>query len=263
MSEPAGGGLAHRELGNGEPLILLNGYAATKDDWDPAFLERLGSHARVICPDNRGVGESPVIDGELTAASMAADTVELVERLGVARASLAGWSMGGFVAQELAAAEPDLFSRVILLSTDQGGPGAVLAEPGVQRALVDRSGTPREQATRLIGLLFPPAVASAIDERFGEVVAAARARLDPATLDAQSRAMEAWHGRSSAVCGEIAQPALVAAGFADRVIPPENAARLVAALDGSWLARFPGGGHAFMAQEPHRLADLIGAFVSG
>ena len=75
--------------------------------------------------------------------------------------------------------------------------------------------------------------------------------------------MDAWHARPSSVCGEIAQPTLVAAGSEDRVIPAENADRLAAAIEGSRLARFAGGGHAFMAQEPRRVADLIGAFVSG
>ena len=261
MRETAGG-LAHREAGTGKPLVLLNGYAATKDDWDPVFLERLGGHVRLICPDNRGVGDSPPLDGELTAASMAADTLELIERLGLGRTALAGWSMGGFVAQELAAAAPERFSHLVLLSTDPGA-AAVLAEPEVRRDLVDHDGTPREQATRLIGLLFPAPVAAEIDARFGDVVAAARARLDPATLDAQSGAMDAWHSLASSVCGEISQPTLVAAGREDRVIPVENAARLAAAIGDSRLERFAGGGHAFMAQEPRRVADLIGAFVSG
>ncbi len=242
--------------------MLLNGYAATKDDWDPAFLDRLGAHARVICPDNRGVGDSPPLDGDLTAASMAADTLELVDRLGLAPAALAGWSMGGFVAQELAAAEPERFSRLVLLASDTGGADAVRSPADVQRALVDCSGTPREQATRLIGLLFPPQVAASTDQRFGDVVAEARARLDPETLDAQARAMEAWHARPRTVCGEITQPTLVAAGDDDRVIPAENADRLAAAIEGSRLARFAGAGHAFMAQEPKRVADLIGAFVT-
>ena len=254
--------LAYTEHGEGEPLLLLNGFAATKDDWDPVFVECLGAHARVICPDNRGVGASPALDGELSIASMAADVLDLADALGLGRPALAGWSMGGFVAQELARAAPSRFSHVILLSTDAGGRDAVLAPDEVWSALVDRGGTPREQARRLIGLLFPPATAAAIDAEFGDAVAAARAALDPNVIDAQAEAMRAWHDGPTPRPGEAGSPALVAAGTEDRVIPAQNADRLAASIDGSWLARFAGGGHAFIAQQPQRVADLVGAFIS-
>ena len=51
-------GIAWRRLGEGPPLLLVNGYAATKDDWDPTFLGGLAEKSTVICPDNRGVGQS-------------------------------------------------------------------------------------------------------------------------------------------------------------------------------------------------------------
>lgn len=74
--------------------------------------------------------------------------------------------------------------------------------------------------------------------------------------------MASWHRTDSAPRLErIAAPALVAAGTLDEVIPPENSGILAAALKNSWLARFPGCGHAFMAQEPQRLAALINAFL--
>ena len=129
-------------------------------------------------------------------------------------------------------------------------------------ALTDHSGTPDEQARRLLGLLFPAPVAERIYADFGDVVAAARARLDPAALTAQEEAMIAWlREPAERRLAAVGAPALVAAGSEDVVIPPVNAERLAAALPDSWLARFPGGGHAFMAQEPHRLAALIKAFL--
>ncbi len=256
--------LAWSERGEGPPLLLINGYAATKDDWDPTFLSELASDFQLICPDNRGVGESELGNREgMTAASLAGDCVELLDSLGVESAAVVGWSMGGMVAQELAARAPDRVSALVLLSTDCGGEKAVLAAPEVTARLYDRSGTAREQASRLIALLFPPEVATPIDAEFGEVVAAARAALDPKALDAQQELMERWHkepadGRLAA----IAARALVVAGDEDQVIPPANTPILAAALGGAQIHRFPGGGHAFMAQEPQRLAALIRLFVA-
>ena len=149
--------LAVRELGAGPPLLLLNGYAATKDDWDPAFLEALGTVSTVICPDHAGVGESPPAAGELTVASMASDALAVLDARGIQTVDLAGWSMGGFVAQQIAATAPDRVRRLVLLSTDPGGSSSLTAPADAWDRLIDHGGTPREQATRLLSVLFPPA----------------------------------------------------------------------------------------------------------
>jgi pimeloyl-ACP methyl ester carboxylesterase len=179
--------LATRELGSGPPLLLLNGYAATRDGWDPTFVERLAAGSRVICPDNPGVGESPAIGGELTVSAIAAEVLALMDREGIAAARVAGWSMGGFVAQELAARHPGRVERLVLLSTDPGGPDAVRAAAEVETQLRDHDGAPREQAMRLLGLLFPPAVTARMDARFGDAVAAQCASLSVDSLRAQER----------------------------------------------------------------------------
>lgn len=243
------------------PLLLINGYAATAADWDPTFIAALERSFELICPDNRGVGTAPLgeLDG-LTIDAMAADLEALLDARGIERLSVAGWSMGGFIAQALAARAPQRVEALVLLSTDPGGPGAVLADPAVWAQLTDSSGTPREQATRLISLLFPPAAAREIDQQFGDVVAAARAELSPVALDAQANAMAAWHGTEQQPI-DSTMPVLIAHGSEDIVIPPENSDRLAARWPNSRVERFSGGGHAFMAQEPERLADLITSFL--
>ncbi|HEV7483023.1 MAG TPA: alpha/beta hydrolase [Solirubrobacterales bacterium] len=254
--------LAWRTVGSGAPLLLVNGYAATAADWDPAFLDGLAESFEVICPDNRGVGGSELGDGELTIDGMAADLEALLDALGIERAAVVGWSMGGFVAQQLAERAPTQVSALALLATDSGGPEAVPATPGDWARLVDHSGTPREQATRLISLLFPADLAEEIDRQFGEAVAAARAGLSPTVLAAQEAAMEAWHreprGESEGVKG---LPVLVAHGSLDAVIPPANAGMLAARFPGAVVEVFDGCGHALMAQQPQRLAELIIAHV--
>lgn len=241
--------------------MLINGYAASKEDWDPVFLEALAIHSALLCPDNRGIGGSAGPVEGLSVAAMARDVRSMLDERGVATADIAGWSMGGFVAQELAATAPERVRHLVLLSTDPGGSEAVRAEPDVWARLTDHGGSPREQATRLIGLLFPPPVAARVDAEFGETVAKARALLAEATLSAQEAAMEAWHASPARPPPAAITAAYVAAGAADIVIPPVNSERLAEMLGHAELELYDGGGHAFMAQEPQRLAAAIGAHL--
>jgi pimeloyl-ACP methyl ester carboxylesterase len=255
--------LAGREAGDGPALVLVNGYAATSADWDPAFVGALGATHRLICPDNRGVGGSGLGGEPLTIGAMAADLEEMLDGIGLDSAAVVGWSMGGFIAQQLAADAPARVERLVLLSTDPGGSGAIPADAAVWARLTDGSGSPREQASRLISLLFPPRLAPEIDERFGDLVAEGRAALSPDLLRAQQEAMDAWHRDPAAErLAAIEVPALIACGAEDVVIPASNSQLLSKALAGSRLKCFAGGGHAFMAQEPERLAALIADFLA-
>ena len=252
------GRIAYRRLGSGRPLLLINGYAATADDWDPGFLAALAGSRTVICPDNRGTGDSELGGEPVTIEAMAADAEALLEAVEIDSAPVAGWSMGGFIAQELARRVPDRVEALVLLSTDPGGPHAIRCAPEIWARLTDCRGTPREQATRLIELMFPPGVAEAIDRDYGELVADARRRLSPEALDAQQAAMHAWYARDRD--GTVATPILAIAGELDRVIPPANAG-LLAGRNGR-AESIDGGGHAFMAQEPARTAALIAEFLA-
>ena len=85
--------------GSGPRLILVNGYAGTGEDWDPAFLGLLVERFEVICPDNRGMGDSELGEEELTIAAMAEDVEALMDALEIEAAAVCGWSMGGYVVQ--------------------------------------------------------------------------------------------------------------------------------------------------------------------
>jgi pimeloyl-ACP methyl ester carboxylesterase len=146
--EVEGRRLAWHAVGEGSPLLLINGYAATGEDWDPVFLAGLGKGFGVICPDNRGVGGSALGDATLTIDAMTADLEAMLDALEIERLPVVGWSMGGFVAQRLATRSPDRVATLALLATDPGGPEAVRAEGEDWARLIDPSGTPREQASR-------------------------------------------------------------------------------------------------------------------
>jgi pimeloyl-ACP methyl ester carboxylesterase len=257
-----GAQIAYRRVGSGKPLMVLNGFAATSTDWDPSFIDRLASSNEIILLDNRGIGRSTDNGQPFDIAELADDAARVIEMLGIERANVLGWSMGGFIAQTLAVQHPGRITKLILLSTDAGGADADLASAAVWSQLIDMSGTPHEQARRLLSLLFPRAIAESIYREFGDIVAAARAKLSPSLVNRQVAAMDAWHhtGIGNRL-REINVPVLIATGTADIVIPPSNALKLVNAIPGAWLAQFNGGGHAFMAQYPRPLADLINSFL--
>jgi pimeloyl-ACP methyl ester carboxylesterase len=258
-----GGRIAFHRLGNGRPLLVLNGLAATSADWDPSFIERLASINELILLDNRGIGAFTDNGAPFDIDQLADDTARVIAALEFERASVLGWSMGGFIAQTLALQHPARIDKLILVSTDPGGVDAELASPAVRSQLIDTSSTPREQARRLLSLLFPGVLADSIYDQYGDIVAAARAQLSPDLVQRQAAAMDAWHrdgtGRR---LQQLRAPTLVAAGTEDIVIPASNALRLVNAIPGAWLAQFKEGGHAFMAQYPRPLADLINAFLA-
>jgi pimeloyl-ACP methyl ester carboxylesterase len=253
---------AWSRLGQGPPLVLVNGYAASSAEWDPTFTAALARTFTLICPDNRGTGDSELGDPDaLSVDAMADDLAALVDELQLACPALAGWSMGGYIVQQLALRSPQRASAIALLATGPGGGAGVPAEPHVWEQLTDHSGSPREQATRLIALLFPPDVAAEIDAQFGELVAAARAAFSPLTLAAQERVLAAWQEEPQPAPGEDAPPALVIGGELDVIAPPGNAEAFAALWPETSVERIAGGGHAFMAQEPERVAQLISAFV--
>jgi pimeloyl-ACP methyl ester carboxylesterase len=257
-----GAQIAYRRIGNGRPLAVLNGFAATSADWDPSFIDALASSNELILVDNRGIGFSRDNGRPFDVEQLADDAARVIEVLGIERTNLLGWSMGGFIAQTLALQHPSRINKLVLLSTDPGGGDAALAPAEVWSQLTDMSGTPHEQARRLLYLLFPRDVAESIYREFGDIVAAARAQLSTNLVNRQVAAMDAWHRVGIANrLRELNVPVLVATGAADIVIPPSNALRLVNAVPGAWLAQFNGGGHAFMAQYPRQLADLINSFL--
>ena len=257
--EIAGRRFVWRALGEGPPLLLVQGYAGSADDWPPDFLAALGRSFSLIAPDNRGMGDSELGDpAELTIDAMAADLEALLDELAIERIAVLGFSMGGFIAQALAARAPQRVESLALLSTDAGGPDAVRADPADWARLVDHSGTPRERASREISLIFPPAVALEMDREFGEIAAAAQVALDPAALAAEERAMDEWWAAPQAGGDPSpSAPVLIAHGAEDIVIPLANTALLAARFPAARVELFAGAGHAFPAQEPEAAAELI------
>src|SRR5438552_10045977 len=97
---PANGAqIGYRRIGNGRPLLVLNGFAATSADWDPSFIDRLASSNELILLDNRGIGHSTDEGKPFDIAQLADDAADVIEALGFDRISVLGWSKCGCLAQ--------------------------------------------------------------------------------------------------------------------------------------------------------------------
>jgi pimeloyl-ACP methyl ester carboxylesterase len=97
-----GARIAYRRIGKGRPLLVLNGFGATSADWDPSFIDRLACSHELILLNNRGIGDSTDDGQPFDIAKLATDSAHVIETLGIERASVMEWSMGGFIAQAFA-----------------------------------------------------------------------------------------------------------------------------------------------------------------
>ena len=106
-----------RAAGSGRPLVLIPGYGLTAAEWDPDLVTRLAANRRVIVFDNRGVATSSGSVRRLSITQMANDTANLIRALRLGRPDVLGWSMGGYIAQELALRHPRSLRRLVLAGT--------------------------------------------------------------------------------------------------------------------------------------------------
>jgi len=147
--------MSYRTFGKGEPLLLVHGFGGTMDVWDPTLLQSLAENHTVIVFNNRGVGNTTLGERQFSVSQLANDASGLLDALGMEKADVLGWSMGGMIAQELAVNHPEKVKRLILYATSCGGEeGFVPPEQDALNAYADRSGTAEQRLARLLPYLF-------------------------------------------------------------------------------------------------------------
>lgn len=106
--------IAYREVGKGEPLVMLHGFYGTGATWEPLF-EDLSQHYRLIVPDLRGHGRSTILDGRFTHRDAARDIYGLLDRLGIERFKAVGFSSGGMTLLHMATSQPQRIDAMVLV----------------------------------------------------------------------------------------------------------------------------------------------------
>ena len=251
--------ISYRVLGQGDPIVLIMGYSSTMDMWDPLFLDNLSSKYKVIIFDNRGMGNTTAPPGNFSIAQYANDTAGLMAALNIEKADVLGWSMGSFVAQEMAIRYPEKVNKIILYAGDCGGKEAVMPSPQVLKDLSNTTGSPEEKGMRLFNLLFPKDWLSK-QPPFYKWFPLPKETSLPENIERQAQAIATWSGSFDRL-GSIKSPTLVVTGTEDAITPPENAFILAQRINASWLVQFEGAGHGLMYQYPDRLAKIVADFI--
>ena len=244
--------------GAGPPLLLIHGLGYTRAGWGPAR-GLLATSLQVVTFDNRGIGQSDAPQGPYSVAAMAADAVQVLDEAGIERAHVVGTSLGGMVAQELAASAPDRVDRLVLACTTPGGPRSF----PIPQATIDLMGRmaelPPEQALRaFVENALGDSPRNGLADRIFEYRLANQPRPDGWQAQAAAGAAFDFLDR----LGEIGAPTLILQGLEDKVVDPRNAQLLNDGIAGSRVELFPDCGHLFFWEEPERFARTVTEFVA-
>jgi pimeloyl-ACP methyl ester carboxylesterase len=269
--EVDGDSLVYRRFGNtqtdGPPLLFLQHFRGNLDFWDPALVDRIAQDREVILLANRGVGASTGIVPD-SVTDMARDVLLFVDALRLEQIDVLGFSLGGYIAQELALLRPRLVRRLVLAGTaPQGGPdlhrwtddvyaNACADEMTVETALrVFFSGSEESRAKGIEYL-----------QRTQTRQADRDAPTDLTTRDAQLAAITAWGIPDASKLNRLAgiiQPTFVASGDNDTMMHTKNSELLADRLPNAHLRIYPDANHGFLNQYPELFADHVKAFLNG
>lgn len=250
---------------NADTLIMINGVG----QWHAAWwrnVSPLAEHFRVVTFDNRGIGDSDKPEGPYTLEIMAADTLGLMDALGIEKAHVLGHSLGGGIAYFMARQAPERIQSLILASTLYWGPKVGWPSPRAMQALQDRSGDPLELVKRGSRIATadgfeerdPEGFQKLIDLRF-------KSQQTPDKYLLQSGAglphLQSGHDYMTDFTPTI--PVLLLVGEFDEVAPLANSEAIQGAWPNAQLQIIEGAGHMFNIEKPDAFAAAITAFLKG
>lgn len=257
---------AYRSFGQkeGVPIILLQHFTGTMDNWDPAVTNELAKKYPVILFDNKGIGSS---DGDTpeTVAEMANDAIDFIQALGFEKVYLLGFSLGGFIAQNLAERYPELISKIILAGT---GP---IGSEGVTEILkVVTEGMADGPDKVLRNIFFTKTTSGrAAGEQFLQRLQLRKDNRDNPTsgaaVNAQAKAIITFGHEKNAdhqQLRNIKQPVLIVNGTDDLIVPSVNSFVLSKHLINSKLILWSDAGHGGLFQYHQDFVKEVNAFLT-
>lgn len=257
---------AYRDLGSGEvPLVLLQHFRGNLDNWDPALIDALATSRRVVTFDNVGVGASSGTTPN-TIEEMARGATGFLSAMGYERVDLLGFSIGSFVAQEIALARPDVVRELILASAaPRGAAGMHGWAPDVIGAVGQREGS----AEGYLAVFFTGSDASkqAGQEALGRMYSRQQDRDEETgweTRLAQYDAVCDWGIPEHAALERVSAievPVFIANGDSDPMILPRYSYLLAGLIPHAKLKLYDDAAHGFLFQHHAEFAADVGAFL--
>jgi pimeloyl-ACP methyl ester carboxylesterase len=258
---------AYREIGEGAPtLVLLQHFRGNLDNWDPALVDALARDRRVVTFDNTGVGGSTGMT-PTTIAQQARDAIAFLDALELDAVDVLGFSIGSFVAQEMALLRPALVRRLVLASS---APRGAAGMHGWAPEVIGAVGAPARSAEGYLGVFFTGTAASrqAGVEAAGRMAARREDRDDLTTWQtrqAQYQAVCEWgipdHAQLQRVSA-IDVPVFVANGDSDPMILPHFSHLLAGLIPQASVKIYPDAAHGFLFQEHAEFARDVDAFLT-
>lgn len=255
----------YRDLGprDGSPLVLLNHWGAVLDNFDPRIVDGLAQKQRVIAIDYRGIGGSGGT-APVTVSEMANDAIAVIRTLGFQKVDLLGFSLGGFVAQDIVLKAPELVRKLILTGTGPAGGEGIdkvwsVSWPLMLKGLL----TLRDPKVYLFFTASANSrgAAHAFLKRLKERKNDRDKGPTPTAFLRQLQAITAWGRQMPQDLSHIRIPTLIANGDSDIMVPTVNSTELARRIPNAQLTIYEDAGHGGIFQYHADFVSKAQAFL--
>lgn len=245
--------LYYEEHGQGTPVIFLHGFPFDHTIWEP-LVPLIKDRARLILPDLRGFGKSPVTDGVYSMRLLAEDVMHLMDRLSIEQAVIVGHSMGGYAALSFAHSYPHHLLGMGLVSTQASADSPERRQSRYKAAESVKHKGAKVVASNMVNTLthkaelIKPITEMILNTHPEAIVGALKGMAERPDL--------------TGLLSDIHTPAVVLAGTADQILPLDRPTEMAQMLPKGWLVQVTGGGHMLMMEQPQVVADALCQLLS-
>lgn len=262
----AKGKMEYYKFGKGSPIVLIPGYATDVSSWSSSFLRTLANEHQLIVLNNRNIGGSRIYSSRYMSYDLANDVFQLMHNLHLKKPAVLGISMGGMIAQQVAALHPNHVGQLILINTAISGHQAVHPSPRIEKKIWSIPHNKLGFYVVAVDCFFPSRwkirmAYKLVTDRFlpknhSEV------NLTKIIPPQQNLLMDWTNDDITAIkISKIPMPVLILNGCADSVIPPINSSILLQTIPHAELIHWKDGGHAMIYQYPKQIAQSINQFI--
>jgi pimeloyl-ACP methyl ester carboxylesterase len=268
--------VAYKMFGQGDPILLISPAQADMNRLY-ANLSELSSNHTVIVFDSRGVGNTTTGNRPFSIQQFANDTAGLLDALKIQKADVLGYSLGSFIAQQLAVTHPDKVNRLVLIAASCGGKESIPRSPEVPKMVIDvinKIANDTPVTSQEVKALLSDGWGSGwlkLHPNFLETIPIPEAKdlfpdITPNNNIKQFKAVEDWMATNwNGVCDELRKisiPTLIITGTDDTSVPTQNSLIIAEKIPGAWLVQIKDAGHQLPAQYPDKVNRVLQTFLS-